>query len=108
MVEWLQSSGVDETGLGRWCWVRFNTVEGHVTRVVVVYQPVRCEKDKFDGGSTYVQHRRYYQGRGDRRFCWGTKQIDGVFVTSDIDVVGARFLPFWSSIGDHRASAIDV
>lgn len=41
-------------------------------------------------------------------FCRGTEQIDGIFATSDVDVMGARFLPFWSGIGDHRASVIDV
>ena len=38
----------------------------------------------------------------------GKTQIDGVFASSEIDCVGARFLPFWSGIGDHRTIGIDI
>ena len=38
----------------------------------------------------------------------GRHQIDGAFATSDIDCTGARFLPFWYGIGDHRAVVIDI
>ena len=35
-------------------------------------------------------------------------QIDGVFVSEDVDYTGSRYLPFWSGIGDHRAKVIDI
>ena len=38
----------------------------------------------------------------------GKHQIDGVFATVEIDCVGARFLPFWVGIGDHRALVVDI
>ena len=38
----------------------------------------------------------------------GQYQIDGVFATVEIDCAGARFLPFWSGIGDHRALVVDI
>jgi hypothetical protein len=31
-----------------------------------------------------------------------------VFATVEIDCVGARFLPFWVGIGDHRALVVDI
>ena len=31
-----------------------------------------------------------------------------MFASSEIDFVGARFLPFWSGIGNHRTIVIDI
>ena len=38
----------------------------------------------------------------------GTKQIDGVFATTDVDFCGDRFLPFWSGMGDHKSVVVDI
>ena len=38
----------------------------------------------------------------------GKNQIDGVFATPNINITGARFLPLWTGIGDHRAILIDI
>jgi len=38
----------------------------------------------------------------------GKHQIDGVFASVDIECGGARFLPFWVGIGDHRAIVVDI
>ena len=38
----------------------------------------------------------------------GRNQIDGAFATQNVDCCGARFLPFWAGIGDHRAVVIDI
>ena len=38
----------------------------------------------------------------------GTKQIDGVFFTPDMDFCGARFIHFWSGMGDHNAVVVDI
>ena len=46
--------------------------------------------------------------KGPNTFHQGGHQIDGVFITPDIDCVGACFLPFWSGIGDHRVIVIDI
>ena len=51
----IQSMGVDDTKLGRWVWARFAGKDGHVTRVVVAYQPVRTGKKSLK--SVYAQHR---------------------------------------------------
>ena len=165
----INKSGVDSTGLGRWCWLTLKGKHKHVTRIVTAYQPCRSNKKQLR--TVYSQHRRYYRMRGDMR-CpraifradlgkilqrWinnneriilfidanedlhngplvkmlrkhnlkdliqdrtgkkgphthqlGKTQIDGVFVSEEVDCTGARYLPFWSGIGDHRPIVIDI
>ena len=45
---------------------------------------------------------------GPPTFARGKTQIDGVFATEDIICSGARFLPLWSGIGDHRPIVVDI
>ena len=45
---------------------------------------------------------------GPKTYFRGSTQIDGAFATPDVDCSGARFLPFWAGIGDHRAVVIDI
>ena len=50
-------TGKDETGLGRWTYMRFVGADGKSTYVVSGYNP--CSNKKVDSGTTYQQHRRY-------------------------------------------------
>ena len=50
--------GCDDTGLGRWCWMRFAGRQT-TTRVVVAYQP--CRTRKMAHNSTYAQQMRYWR-----------------------------------------------
>ena len=165
----IHTSGVDTTGLGRWCWFTIKGKHNHITRIITAYQPCRSKNKQLH--TVYSQHRRYYRSRGDDRcprlifrtdlakalgkwkekkdriilfidanedlntgplvkifrqlelkdairertgvkgpktFHQGKHQIDGVFISPDIDCVGACFLPFWSGIGDHRVIVIDI
>ena len=45
---------------------------------------------------------------GPATYAAGKHQIDGVFATSNVHITGARFLPLWTGIGDHRAILIDI
>ena len=38
----------------------------------------------------------------------GTRQLDGAFASEDVDCIGARFLPLWTIMGDHRGIVIDI
>ena len=49
--------GQDKTKLGRWCWVQYHGQEGKKLRVISAYRPVWNTRD---GGSTYMQHKYYY------------------------------------------------
>lgn len=57
-------TGVDPSGLGRWCWVRFSSSGGSSTTVFVAYRPVRQSREHLL--STYMQHSRYFESIGDR------------------------------------------
>ena len=58
-------SGVDHTGLGRWSWQMIGKGDT-VTVVVAAYQP--CEKNKNSKGyTTFEQHERYFEPKGDFR-----------------------------------------
>ena len=45
---------------------------------------------------------------GPPTFIRGQRQIDGAWVTPDISIRGARFLPFFFGVGDHRAIVLDI
>ena len=40
----IHKSGVDLTGLGRWCWFTLKGKHKHVTRIITAYQPCRSNK----------------------------------------------------------------
>ena len=161
--ESVKEHGVDETGLGRWSWMKF-CGRGATTRVVVAYQP--CRTRKRAKNATAAQQRRYWRARnnyqcprklfrhqlleqlrkwrtageklvllidanedmesgplqkllrdtdldmkdavkqrsglsGPATWARGSKQIDGVWVTPDLEVNSACFLPFYFGLGDH-------
>ena len=64
MGDMVMEMGKDETGLGRWCWMK---VAGRfaTTRIVVAYQP--CSTRKEAPNATMAQHRRYWRSHGDRQ-----------------------------------------
>ena len=41
-------------------------------------------------------------------FICGRRQIDGAWVTPDVDITAACFLPFFFGVGDHRAIILDI
>ena len=45
---------------------------------------------------------------GPHTFTRGTRQIDGAWITPDVDVAAACFLPFYFGVGDHRAILLDI
>ena len=45
---------------------------------------------------------------GSPTFIRGKRQIDGAWMTPDIIVNRACFLPFFFGVGDHRAILLDV
>ena len=44
---------------------------------------------------------------GPNTFHSGSEQIDGIWITQDLDISSACFLPFYFGIGDHRGMMID-
>ena len=48
------------------------------------------------------------QTPGPHTFIRGSRQIDGAWVTPDIDITAACFLPFFFGVGDHRAMLLDI
>lgn len=51
-------SGMDETGLARWTYMSFSGKEGHLTTVLVGYNP--CKSTKSYGQSSYQLQRAYF------------------------------------------------
>ena len=45
---------------------------------------------------------------GPHTFIRGSCQIDGAWVTPDIDIERACFLPFYFGVGDHRGILMDI
>ena len=45
---------------------------------------------------------------GPATFIRGSRQIDAAWVTPDIEVNAACFLPFFFGVGDHRAIMLDI
>ena len=45
---------------------------------------------------------------GPATFVRGRRQIDGAWITPDIDINRACFLPFFFGVGDHRALLLDI
>jgi len=55
--------GVDTTGLGRWCYVRYQGRGGITTRVYSIYRPCKSEGPN----TVYAQHTRYMAEKEDAR-----------------------------------------
>ena len=166
----IDTSGCDETGLGRWCWMTFKGATA-TTRLVMAY--AACTTRKQAQNATIAQQRRYWRLRnnstcprklfrtqlisqlktwreegdkiilfidsnenmadgplqrmlagpdlemtdaiyqrsqmpGPATFVRGTRQIDAVWTTPDVQVEAACFTPFYFGIGDHRGIIIDI
>jgi hypothetical protein len=57
-------SGVDSTGLGRWCWIRLGSGTKK-TRIVMAHQPSNSGRSA--GTTIKDQHSRYFGALGDAR-----------------------------------------
>ena len=162
--------GKDETGLGRWCWMKL-TGQLVSTRVIVAYQP--CVTRKLATSATLSQQKRYWRSNGNytcprklfrsqllaqlrtwrdqgdklllmldgnenmqqgplmralqgedllmrdvvshrcsepspATFIRGSRQIDAMWVTPDLQINRACFLPFNFAMGDHRGLVVDI
>jgi hypothetical protein len=61
----VQETGVDGTGLGRWCWIRLGSGP-RKTRIVMAYQPSNSSRSSA-GTTVKDQQSRYFCARGDAR-----------------------------------------
>jgi exonuclease III len=90
----LCSTGEDETGLGRWVWLRYKGKGGMHLRVVGAYRP----NPKGEGENTvYMQHQRYLLKHQDPR----DSQL-----AFDQDLQQA--IKTWNEVGDHIVIALDA
>lgn len=56
-----KSSGVDDTGLGRWSWLLLEGHRGVQIRIISAYNP--CKTKSSQTSTVYSQHRRYFLNR---------------------------------------------
>ena len=61
----VKETGVDESGLGRWCWMLLQGKKNHHTKIITAYQPCRCNKKA--NSAVYAQHKRFFKMKGDFR-----------------------------------------
>ena len=47
-------------------------------------------------------------GSAPKTFFRGSHAIDGIWVSSDLEILGASYLPFDSSVGNHRPVMLDI
>jgi hypothetical protein len=59
----VQNTGVDSTGLGRWCWIHLGSGQCK-TRIVTAYQPSNSSRSSA-GTTVKDQQSRYFCARGD-------------------------------------------
>jgi hypothetical protein len=60
LVHNIGKKGVDETGLGRWCWMQFVGKNSKSTRIISAYSPHQPTGPESVGS----QHRRYFNSVG--------------------------------------------
>ena len=60
----IESMGKDESGLGRWCWIKLRGTTTS-TRIIVAYEA--CRTRKTAQNATMAQQRRYWRTKGDKR-----------------------------------------
>ena len=83
------STGVDTTGLGRWCWMLLGSGRKR-TRIITAYQPSNSGRSA--GTTVKDQQARYFQSLGDARsprtifFEQLVAQL-GIWKTSDNDII---------------------
>ena len=47
-------------------------------------------------------------GDGPKTWFCGKESIDGIWASTDLDVIGASYLPFDVELGDHRPVVLDI
>ena len=60
----IESMGKDESGLGRWCWIKLRGTTTS-TRIIVAYEA--CRTRKTAQNATLAQQKRYWKMKGDDR-----------------------------------------
>ena len=48
------------------------------------------------------------KGPGPKTWFRGSESIDGIWIFSEIDIIGASYLLFGGSLGDHRPMMADL
>jgi hypothetical protein len=64
---YIRKVGKDEEGLGRWSWILLRGSDGHMTRLVMVYNP--CKSGKANSDMLYQQQRRHFILRKQDLMC---------------------------------------
>ena len=64
-----------------------------------------ADKEGLDLQEVTVQHTGASPGA---IFFRGSKPIDGLWISSNLDIINACVMPFGYSIGDHRAFILDI
>ena len=62
LLDNIEEMGVDNSGLGRWCWVKFKGEDNISSRIISAYQP--CHSKNIAGVNCYAQQRRYLRKQG--------------------------------------------
>jgi hypothetical protein len=96
LASYVISTGVDQTGLGRWSWIQVGTGE-HQTPTVLAYQPCRSSGCQLIGqnrlmkgrGMVAAQHEQYFRKKGNFNKPWE------VFSTQMLTQLRA-----WQDVGD--------
>lgn len=65
-VDYVAETGKDNSGLGRWAWVKFLGKEGHVARIISAYRPNRCS-DRTKHDTVFNQQRAHWATVNDRK-----------------------------------------
>ena len=47
-------------------------------------------------------------GKGPKTWFRGNKAMDGIWVSRELDIIGASYLPFHADLGDHRPVMADI
>ena len=66
-----------------------------------------CQFAKDDLKMTEAVHSQV-SGTAPKTFFRVKDAIDGVWVSSNLEIIGASYLPFDSSVGDHRPVMVDI
>jgi exonuclease III len=88
------ATGEDDTGLGRWAWVRYKGKGETFLRVVGAYRP---NPKAYGENTVFIQHQRYLLTQHDSR----DSQL-----AFDQDLEKA--IKSWSNAGDHMVIAMDA
>jgi hypothetical protein len=104
LASYVISSGVDQTGLGRWSWIQVGTGE-HWTQIVLAYQPCHSTCCQLIGQNGLMkgrrmeaaQHEQYFRKKGNFNKPWE------VFSTQFITQLRA-----WRVVGNEIILFIDV